>query len=332
MFSKAGAYHVIVNAANRVSRREKVVRVYIQNMATICSFDSKYGNVVPTHENVSFSAVLNGTNVTVNYVVNGGVRDALQARDVLWLVPIEPGLFNITVNARNKVSIATRNFTFLMQDKLSGLSLWASSLLLSAGSTVSFKAHVSSGTNANYNWYVNHALSNANHADFERVFTKQGVFRIKVTARNSLPFKPLEKLVNVHVEKAPCPPPVVQIMGGKKREVVQSQWLYSEVMISYNCSLSSVTSAWSFKHANESTDCFAKMASLRSFSFAAEFSAVVSLGNPILGVPPGALPIGSYCMMYTAVFGRSGRYKITDAVFLKVSEVTIKVSEVDGVM
>eukprot|EP00794_Sanderia_malayensis_P008787 gene8787-9725_t len=330
VFVTAGVYEIMVTATNKVNSLAKSIQVYAQNMAYVSSINSAFAMVLPIKQNISLTAGLNGTNLTTNFNVTGNAVYSKTGLSSVQLFISKTGPVNVTVTASNKVSLAVRTFAFHAQERLAGLSIWASGSLVPTGLDVEFKAILKLGTHVSFTWSINSTTVNGKRKSFQHNFKTSGLYKVKVVAQNQLIFPPLESHVMVQVVQPNCEAPTVAILGGKERTVMQTQWLYAEASVEYNCSGSSVSSRWHIKIANSTTNCIVEETELESFIFSSEFASSVNLQSPSLIVPPKALSLGYYCVVYTAAFGRDGRFKIVDAQHLKVRSMPLEPAIIGG--
>lgn len=185
-FLSPGPKEVIAVANNTLGSVNSTITIFVQEPVeglSIMSLDHK-GDYVPTGTVLYLtSSVQRGTNVSWAWTIPGGVIDGKVA-----IVPFdEAGFFTVSLNASNDVSweIASKNIT--VQDRIHGLKLLVSKMVVEPGELVTFNISLSSGSSVSYNLTINGDFSIVlNGSSYTYEFTKIGGYPVTVVAHNEV--------------------------------------------------------------------------------------------------------------------------------------------------
>nr|DBA24710.1 TPA: hypothetical protein GDO54_012332 [Pyxicephalus adspersus] len=135
-----------------------------------------------------------------------------------------PNMYNVVVNASNKVHSFTSNVhTIFVQRKVIPNRLVASSSVL-INSNVSFYCRINSGTNVSYFWNFGDGTKRLGMYNDTHVYRREGEYTVNVSIFNNVSSAFLTK--QIFVVKEPCQPPPVKNMGPLKLQVRRYEDLY----------------------------------------------------------------------------------------------------------
>ncbi|XP_069840130.1 polycystin-1 isoform X2 [Dendropsophus ebraccatus] len=185
-FQCPGAREVLAVANNTLGAVNSTTTIFVQEPVeglSIMSLDHK-GDYVPTGTILYLtSRIQHGTNVSWAWSIPDGSIDGKVA-----IVHFkEPGFFTVSLNASNDVSweIAYKNVT--VQDKIHGLKLLVSKMVVEPGELVTFNISISSGSSVTYELTINGDFSIVlNSSSYTHEFTKIGGYPVTVVAHNQV--------------------------------------------------------------------------------------------------------------------------------------------------
>ncbi|XP_056391560.1 polycystin-1 isoform X2 [Hyla sarda] len=185
-FQSPGPKEVRAVANNTLGSVNTTTTIFIEEPIgglSINCLDNK-GNYVPTGTTLYLSGrVQLGTNVSWAWSIPNGTTDGKAA-----IVSFEKaGFSTVSLNASNDVSweIAYKNFT--VQDKIHGLKLLVSKMVVEPGELVTFNISLSAGSSVSYELTINGDFSIVlNGSSYTYEFTKIGGYPVTVVAHNQV--------------------------------------------------------------------------------------------------------------------------------------------------
>nr|DBA19295.1 TPA: hypothetical protein GDO54_015156 [Pyxicephalus adspersus] len=177
---------VLAVANNTLGSVNSTITIFVQEpveSVSITSLDHK-SEYVPNGTLVSLTgSVQRGTNVSWCW----SIEDEHKEGSSVAVLFDKPGFYTVKLNASNDVSweIAYKNFT--VQDKISGLKLLVSKMVVEPGERVTFNVIMSAGTDVTYKLTINGDFSVLlNGTSYTYEFTKIGGYPVTVVAHNQV--------------------------------------------------------------------------------------------------------------------------------------------------
>ncbi|XP_075686667.1 polycystin-1 isoform X2 [Rhinoderma darwinii] len=185
-FQSPGPKEVLAVANNTLGSVNSTITIFVQEPVeglSIMVLDHR-GDYVSTGTILHLtSSVQHGTNVSWSWSVLGRIIYEKEA-----IVQFEEaGFFTVSLNASNDVSweISYKNIT--VQDKIQGLKLLVSKMVVEPGELVTFNVSLSSGSSVSYELTINGDFSIAlNGSSYTYEFTKIGGYPVTVVAHNQV--------------------------------------------------------------------------------------------------------------------------------------------------
>ncbi|XP_068100439.1 polycystin-1 isoform X2 [Hyperolius riggenbachi] len=185
-FSSPNPKEVLAIANNTLGSVNATITIFVQEpveglIITSLSHKTDY---VPTETHVVLTgSVQHGTNVSWTWSVPDGIKEG---RTVA--VPFNTaGFYTVGLNASNNVSweVAHKNIT--VQDRISGLKLLVSKMVVEPGEKVTFNITLAAGTAVTYKLTINGDFSIVlNSTSYTYEFTKIGGYPVTVVAHNEV--------------------------------------------------------------------------------------------------------------------------------------------------
>ncbi|XP_063790969.1 polycystin-1 isoform X2 [Pseudophryne corroboree] len=183
-FQSPNPKQVFVVANNTLGLVNSTISVFVQQPIEGLFITSQHqkGDYVSTGTDLDLiGSVQHGTNVSWTWNIPGGEGNSAVA------FFNESGFYTISLNASNDVSweIAHKNIT--VQDKIHGLKLLVSKMVVEPGQIVVFNVSLLAGTSVSYELTINGDFSiSLNGSCYTHEFTKIGGYPVTVVAHNQV--------------------------------------------------------------------------------------------------------------------------------------------------
>ncbi|KAG8557423.1 hypothetical protein GDO81_016629 [Engystomops pustulosus] len=182
-FQSSAPKEVLAIANNTLGSVNSTITIFVQEPIEGLSI-MNLEQYVPTGTNLHLtSSIQHGTNVSWRWTIPGAVIDGNVA-NVLFE---KAGFYTISLNASNDVSweIAAKNIT--VQDRIEGLKLHVSKMVVEPGDLVTFNVSLSAGSSVSYELTINGDFSIVlNSSSYTHEFTKIGGYPVTVVAHNNV--------------------------------------------------------------------------------------------------------------------------------------------------
>ncbi|CAH2307448.1 polycystin-1 [Pelobates cultripes] len=188
---------VFAVANNTLGSVNSTITVFVQEPVedlSITTIDHK-GDHVPTGTIMCLiGSVQRGSNVSWSWRLPDGIREGKMQTVHFY----QAGIFTISLNASNDVSWETIGRNITVQDKIEGLKLLVSKMVVEPGETVTFTIVLSAGTSVSYNLTINGELNiRLNSTTYIHEFTKISGYAVTVVASNQVSEKCATVMINV---------------------------------------------------------------------------------------------------------------------------------------
>lgn len=196
-FLRPNPKEVFAIANNTLGLVNSTITIFVQEPVeglSITSLDHK-NDYVPTGTLAYLIGnVQRGTNVT--WIWN--IEDEYKEERSATVHFNRPGFYTVSLNASNDVSweIAYKNFT--VQDRICGLQLLVSKMVVEPGERVTFNVILSAGTDVTYELTINGDFSIVlNGTSYTHEFTKIGGYPVTVVAHNQVSEERVTVMISV---------------------------------------------------------------------------------------------------------------------------------------
>ncbi|XP_036165104.1 polycystin-1 isoform X4 [Myotis myotis] len=183
---EAGTYHIQLRATNMLGSASTNRTVeFVEPVGWLSVAASP--NPAPVNVSVTFCAELaGGSDVIYTWSLEEGLSWETPEPSTTHTFPT-PGLYLVTVTAKNQLGLANITIELAVQVPVSGLSIRASELdgsFVTTGSTVPFWGQVASGTNVSWCWAVPGGSRHGQHVTV--AFPDAGTFSVQLNASNAI--------------------------------------------------------------------------------------------------------------------------------------------------